>query len=181
VRQQRYDAACAVSAAMLLDGQAVFSPIVHSHPLVAYGLPTDWAFWQRVDGDHLLFCDKVVVLMLDGWVRSAGVREEVRIARELRKPVRYVEYGAAAQPRAVSPTLAHVAAGRERSAVRPTNERTPRRGERGASPARRDWRTDKATDSNHGARTSIHPAKNGDSVLLFNDWGEAIRARPTES
>jgi hypothetical protein len=39
VRAQWYEAA---AAAMLRVGQAVFSPIVHSHLLVAYGLPTDW-------------------------------------------------------------------------------------------------------------------------------------------
>ena len=90
VRQQRYEAACAVTASMLRAGETVFSPIVHCHPLVAYGLPTDWAFWQRVDGDHVLFCDEVVVLMFDGWDRSVGVRDEIRLARELGKPVRFV-------------------------------------------------------------------------------------------
>lgn len=58
VREQRYEAACAATVAMLRAGHVVFSPIVHSHPLVAYGLPTDWAFWQRVNGDHLLFATK---------------------------------------------------------------------------------------------------------------------------
>ena len=90
--------------------------LFRSHPLVAYGLPTDWAFWQRVDVEHLRRCDEVVVLMLDGWDRSAGVREEVRLARELGKPVRYV-VPKDAQPGAVSPRIAHVAACWEEAAV----------------------------------------------------------------
>jgi hypothetical protein len=57
---------------------------------VAYLLPIDWAFWQRVDVEHLRRCDAVVVLMLDGWDRSAGVREEVRRAQAVGKTVRFV-------------------------------------------------------------------------------------------
>ena len=41
VRQQRFQAVCQATAALLRSGQAVFAPIVHSHPLVAYGLPGD--------------------------------------------------------------------------------------------------------------------------------------------
>jgi len=39
------------------------------------------------------------------------------------------------------------------------------------------WKTDKATDRKYAASTSIHLTSNGDSVLLFNDRGELIRAR----
>jgi nucleoside 2-deoxyribosyltransferase len=105
VREERYRAACRVAAALLLAGQPVFSPIAHSHPLVAYGLPADWSFWQRYDRELLARCDEVVVLMLAGWRESVGVREEIRIARELGKPVRYLVPELAR----VSPTLAPVA------------------------------------------------------------------------
>ena len=76
---------------MLRAGQVVFSPIVHSHPLVEYGLPPDWDFWQRCDREHLQHCDEVFVLMLDGWRDSAGVQAEVRLAEELGKPVSYLD------------------------------------------------------------------------------------------
>lgn len=105
VREERYRAACHAAAALLLAGQPVFSPIAHSHPLVDYGLPADWSFWQRYDRELLARCDEVVVLMLAGWRESVGVREEIRIARELGKPVRYL---VPELPR-VSPTLAQVA------------------------------------------------------------------------
>jgi hypothetical protein len=73
--------------------------------LVPHGLPTDWAFWQYCARQYLERCDEVVVLMLDGWLESAGVQAEVRIAREFGKPVRYLAAGEAF----VVPTLAHVA------------------------------------------------------------------------
>lgn len=105
VREQRFHAACRAVAALLASGLTVFSPIVHGHPLVDHGLPTDWPFWERFDRDHMTRCDEVVVLMFDGWRESVGVAAEIRIAGELGKPVRYLAPG---DPTS-SPTLAHVA------------------------------------------------------------------------
>jgi hypothetical protein len=85
----------------------VFSPIVHSHPLVAFDMPTGWDFWEPIDRAYLARCDEVVVLMLDGWQHSAGVREEIALARGLGKPVRFLDVDEAAG----SITLARVAAG----------------------------------------------------------------------
>jgi hypothetical protein len=108
VREQRYRAACQTAAALLRAGHATFSPIVHCHPLVEHGLPTEWEFWQQVDRRFLVQCDEVVVLMLDGWRESVGVQTEIRIARELGKPIRCVE--PTLTESAGTPTLAHVAA-----------------------------------------------------------------------
>jgi hypothetical protein len=91
VREQRFQAACAVTAGLLRDGQMVYSPVVHGHPLVRYGLSTDWSFWERHDRLHLERCDEVVVLMLDGWRVSVGLQAELRHASVLGKPVRYLE------------------------------------------------------------------------------------------
>jgi nucleoside 2-deoxyribosyltransferase len=105
VREQRYRAVCRATAALLRAGLVVFSPIAHSHVLVEHGLPTEWAFWERIDREHLERCDEVVVLMLDGWQESAGVQAEIRIGQELGKPVRFLVLEEAPG----SPTLAHVA------------------------------------------------------------------------
>jgi hypothetical protein len=116
VRERRFHAACRAAAALLRAGHAVFSPIAHSHHLVEHGLPGDWTFWQQFDRELLARCDEVLVLMLDGWEESVGVREEIRIARELDKPVRYVAPDLAP----VSPTLAHVASGWPKADQTPT-------------------------------------------------------------
>ena len=102
VREHRFRAACQAAASMLRDGHVVFSPIVHSHPLVAFGLPTAWSSWERIDRAYLERCDEVMVLMLDGWEASVGVRAEIGIARALGKPVRFV----APEDATGSPTLA---------------------------------------------------------------------------
>lgn len=90
VRERRFDAACVAAAFFMRTGQSVFSPIVHSHPLVRYGLPTDWEFWKSHDCEHLRRCDCVIVLTLEGWKDSRGVRAEIELANELHLPVHYV-------------------------------------------------------------------------------------------
>ena len=108
VREQRFHQACYAAAQLLASGLTVFSPIVHGHPLVAHGLPTDWPFWERFDRDHLVRCDEVVVLMLEGWRESVGVAAEILIAGELGKPVRYLDPDATGSP-ALAPAFATVA------------------------------------------------------------------------
>ena len=105
MRKLRFDAACRAAAALLRVGETVFAPVVYCHALVAHGLPVGWTFWESFDRNMLERCDEVAVLTLDRWRDRAGVQAEVRIARELGKPIRHV-----ASPFGESPTLAHVGA-----------------------------------------------------------------------
>ena len=91
MREARFQAACRATAELMRAGKTVYSPVVHSHPLTKYGLPSDWGFWERHDRRFLEVCDEVAVLMLDGWRESAGVQAEIKIARELGKPVTFRE------------------------------------------------------------------------------------------
>jgi hypothetical protein len=90
IREKRFRAACQAVAALLRAGRAVYSPVCHCHPLVEFGLPTDWEFWERYNREHLAHCDELVVLTLDGWQASVGVQAEIRIAAEQGKPVSYL-------------------------------------------------------------------------------------------
>jgi nucleoside 2-deoxyribosyltransferase len=103
IREQRFREACLAAAELIRNGEVVFSPIAHSHPIAAYGLPSDWWFWERHDLQHLTRCDEIVVLTLDGWRESEGVHAEIRISKELGKQVRYLE-----PETQLFPTLAHV-------------------------------------------------------------------------
>jgi len=91
VSEQLFHAACLETALLVNAGHIVFSPIVHGHPLVEYGVPGDWLFWERYDRVLLQRCDEVVVLKLDGWRESRGVMAEIKFAKEIEKRVRYVE------------------------------------------------------------------------------------------
>ena len=90
VRESRFGAACLATAEMVRGGDVVFSPIVHGHPLVRYGLPINWDYWERFDREYLRRCDEMVVLMLDGWRESRGVQAEVDLAIDMDLPIRYL-------------------------------------------------------------------------------------------
>lgn len=90
VRQARFGAAIDAAAAMMLAGDAVYSPIGSCHPIQQrHNLPTDWAYWQDFDALIISRCDEVHVLMLDGWKESVGVMAEIALAESLGKPIQY--------------------------------------------------------------------------------------------
>ena len=77
VREQRFFEACRVAARMMRAGKAVHAPICPSHLIARFGLPTEWSFWDATDREHLARCTEVVVLLIDGWRESEGVRAEI--------------------------------------------------------------------------------------------------------
>ena len=89
VRDQRYLAACRATVRLLLAGHTVFSPIVHGHSLIAFGLPMDWDFWSRHDEQYLRRCQELIVLAIPGWDESEGVQHEIDLAQRLGKVIRY--------------------------------------------------------------------------------------------
>lgn len=114
VREARFDAACLATAELVRSGHVVFSPIVHGHPLVRFGLPVEWEYWERFDREHLRRCDQMVVLMLDGWRESRGVQAEIDLAIEMDLPIRYL-----------SPSrISNASGGDTNKSVRPLSQET---------------------------------------------------------
>ena len=91
VRHRRWTAACKAAATLMRDGEHVFSPIAHTHPIAAWGLPGKWEYWSAYDRWFIERCDSVYVLKLDGWEQSVGIQAELDIAKQLGKPIRYLE------------------------------------------------------------------------------------------
>lgn len=89
VREQRFQAVSLTAATLLRDGHLVFSPVTHGHPLVHFGLPGDWSFWEQHARWYLQHCQGVLVLMLPGWQESVGVQSEIALAQQFEKPVWY--------------------------------------------------------------------------------------------
>lgn len=93
--EQREHAAAEAAAKLMLDGHVVFSPIAHSHR-IADCLPDrfrfDHEFWLTQDLRILESCGLLVVLCLDGWTVSRGVRREIEHAREACIPIVYMEW-----------------------------------------------------------------------------------------
>lgn len=91
VREYRFMKANQAAARLMRAGHIIYSPISHTHPIATEGkLPLDWSYWQSVDEFYIGLCEKVVVLELNGWQKSEGVRAEINIARALNKPIEFM-------------------------------------------------------------------------------------------
>lgn len=101
VRRDRYKQVVGVTAKLTLDGWKVYSPIVHSHPLVEFAqephLPNlhalhekDHDFWLSYDRTFMRLCDRLVVVAMLGWETSKGIRQEVEFFKNLRRPMALV-------------------------------------------------------------------------------------------
>jgi len=89
VERIRFEIANAICAYFMRLGVVMFSPISHSHPLVKYGLPTDWDYWKSQDIAYLSVCSSMVVVQIEGWEQSKGVQEEISRMKEQGKKVSY--------------------------------------------------------------------------------------------
>jgi hypothetical protein len=78
----------------MLEGNAVFSPIAHSHG-VADHMPEhirlDGDFWMEQDLALLAKCDEMAVLCLEGWEASKGLKREIAFASECGIPIQFLE------------------------------------------------------------------------------------------
>ena len=74
-------------------GIVAISPIVYGHTLLSFHeMPSDWEFWKNFCISILVKCEKMIVYKMDGWDKSRGVQEEIKIAEELSIPIEYLEY-----------------------------------------------------------------------------------------
>lgn len=79
------------AAAQIQQGICVISPM-YCHGMVEYfDMPGDWSFWGEFSHALLSRCDKMHVLMLDGWEESTGVQAEIKLAHEMNIPVEYIK------------------------------------------------------------------------------------------
>jgi len=92
VMVQRFDAVTLFCGKLIADGYHVYSPITHTWPMAQVtNMRTDWDFWEENCRLYLSKCDKLIVLMLNGWKESKGVQSEIKIAEDLGLEIEYVE------------------------------------------------------------------------------------------
>jgi hypothetical protein len=90
VEAVRAHAASLAAAELIRQGRIVFSPLSHGHAINLAADPPlsgSWDRWKEFDLKVLSVCDLLVILALEGWVESRGVRGEVALALELKIPV----------------------------------------------------------------------------------------------
>jgi len=88
-RERRFRTVCRAAAKLMQAGIVVFSPLSHSVPIVEHGGLGEMTheFWMSQDIPFLQRCDELLVIGLEGWEDSLGVREEMFQAMALRKPI----------------------------------------------------------------------------------------------
>lgn len=81
------------AGALMEEGAVVFSPIVHGHAIAtAYDFDKlDQDFWMAQCYPIASRASLCVVLKMDGWATSEGVKAEVQFFKNVRTPVMYVE------------------------------------------------------------------------------------------
>jgi len=93
-RQRRYHASCRAAAKLLRAGIAVFNPLANAIPAVELGgLDLEHAEFLEIDLQFLRRSDEVLLLGLDGWEKSDGVRKEIFESFFLKKPVTLITEG----------------------------------------------------------------------------------------
>jgi len=86
-RDWRWRRVCSAAASLMRKGYIIFSPIAHTRPIAAFGLPGGWDFWERFDREFIAAAAELWVLTLPGWEESKGVQAEIQIAVDAGKPV----------------------------------------------------------------------------------------------
>jgi hypothetical protein len=63
---------------------------IHYHDMsLEYPFDYNYKWWDAFCEPFLKRSDELFVLMLDGWLESHGIAEEIKLARELEIPIKY--------------------------------------------------------------------------------------------
>ena len=93
IREARFKEAEAATVWFLKQKVWVYSPIVHCHALAKeHNLPTDAGFWQEFNHTMIERSSGVIVLGIEGWQESKGVKDEISFAREMGLEVSLVSW-----------------------------------------------------------------------------------------
>lgn len=96
----RVDLINKAAAHLFKIGHFVFSPISHTHPIKECSeLDGNFEFWKEYDCRMLGYCNRLVILTLDGWLTSKGVKYEIEYWRRINSdheeymdPISYLIY-----------------------------------------------------------------------------------------
>lgn len=84
IRERRFRAACIAAGWLMQQGEVVYSPIAHSHPIAEYcDMPKEWEFWRKQDMAMLAKASALYVLVISGTGLSRGVQAEYMEARRM--------------------------------------------------------------------------------------------------
>lgn len=86
-----HDEAVAASILCIKAGISVFCPIAHSHEMAKRGgIGGGFETWQEFDKAMIRASRGVIVVEMDGWRESTGIKAEIDYAKRLDKPVLFM-------------------------------------------------------------------------------------------
>ena len=90
-----FDEICQVAGDFAKAGISAFSPIAHSYPIArALGLdPFDYRIWFKFNDGMMTAAKGLIVVKLNGWHSSFGVKQEMAYFASVRKPIKYLDPG----------------------------------------------------------------------------------------
>jgi hypothetical protein len=93
-RKKAFKLVCKKAAELMVQGEHIFCPIAHSHPIEVEGMgghQQDGDFWLDQDFAVLSACSKMFVYRMAGWEDSEGVARELAFAKQHKIPVEYID------------------------------------------------------------------------------------------
>ncbi len=91
IQHMRYLAVRDTTAQLMRDGEFVFSPIVHCHPMaVSCDLKGDIDFWRDYDFTMIEALPRFGILTLPGWDTSKGIEEEKAYAASRGRDIEWI-------------------------------------------------------------------------------------------
>lgn len=91
IMEERYKQITSITAKLVKEGYVVFSPVTYGHVLCEFeDMPVDFDFWQNLCIKFLQASDLMLVIKLDEWENSKGLKEEVMYCKK--NGIKVVEY-----------------------------------------------------------------------------------------
>ena len=97
-KQYSYNLVNQITFDLINDGNNVYSPITHTHPLVMMGLDGAWDFWEQCDYQFIDWADEIIVTIppvengIEMVQESVGVQAEIKYGIKTGKPIRFYDY-----------------------------------------------------------------------------------------
>ena len=92
IREHRYRMSCMAASKLFQAGIVAFNPLANSVPAVEFGgIDLAHSDWMAIDLPILRRSDELLILGLDNWTKSEGVKSEMFEALANAKPITLIE------------------------------------------------------------------------------------------
>jgi|SRR5579884_288218 len=96
VRRERFIKVTEASAYLISQNLKVVSPLTATHPIdlvmIKNGIILDSDYWVDNDLMYMEMCTEMIILQLEGWEKSSGIKREVKFFQDHNLPISYMSY-----------------------------------------------------------------------------------------